>query len=103
MKHDTGKTVIYENYSLDAQYYLNTKRKLRPFITAGFGEQIWDEDLDQKTFQLNAGLGLHWQLHRKWALHTDWVNYYSFQDDTYDQGVNASLTYRFGQGEHADW
>ncbi len=103
MNHNTGETVVYENYSLDAQYYLNTKRKLRPFITAGFGEQIWDKDLDQKTFQLNAGLGLHWKLHNKWALQADWINYYSFQDDAYDQTVNASLIYRFGGGEHADW
>ena len=100
---ESGKTVIYENYSLDAQYYLNIKRKLRPYITAGFGEQIWDEDLDQKTFQWNAGLGLHWQFHRKWALHTDWINYYSFDQETYDQNINATVVYRFGQGEHADW
>ena len=102
-KTESDGTVMYENYSLDAQYYLNTKRKLRPYITAGFGEQMWDEDKDQKSFQLNAGLGMHWQFHRKWALHADWVNYYSNHKDTYDQNVNASLVYRFGQGEHADW
>lgn len=100
---DSGETVIYENYSIDAQYYLNTQQKLRPFITAGFGEQIWDEDLDQKTFQWNAGLGLHWKLHNKWALQADWVNYYSFDQDTYDQNINASFVYRFGGGEHNDW
>jgi hypothetical protein len=103
LKKATGETVIYENYSLDAQYYLNSKRRLRPFITAGFGEQLWDENLDLKTFQLNAGLGLHWQLYSKWALQAEWVNYYSFQQDTYDQNINASLVYRFGQGEHNDW
>ncbi len=99
----SGKPVIYENYSLDALYYLNSKRKLRPFITAGFGEQMWDEDLEQKTFQLNAGLGLHWKLHNKWALQADWVNYYSTSQGTYDQNLNASLIYRFGGGEHTDW
>ncbi len=98
-KKGTKTPVIYENYSIDTQYYFNTKRKLRPFITAGFGEQMWDEDVDQKTFQLNAGLGLHWKLHNKWSIQADWVNYYSFQQETYDQNINASLIYRFGAGD----
>jgi len=103
IEKSSGDAVTYENYSLDAQYYFNSKRKLRPFVTAGFGEQMWEKDRDQKSFQLNAGLGLHWKLHRKWALHADWINYYNPSKDTYDQNVNASLSYRFGQGEHADW
>jgi len=94
------KSVTYENYSLDAQYYLFSKQKLRPFITAGFGEQVWKKDNDQKSFQWNAGLGLHWKLHQKWALQADWINYYSPSKDTFDQNLNTSLTYRFGQGEH---
>ena len=98
----SGGSVIYENYSIDAQYYLNTKRKLRPYITAGVGEQMWDENLETKTFQFNAGLGLHWKLHNKWAVHADWVNYYSAELDTLDQNLNASVVYRFGGGEHDD-
>jgi hypothetical protein len=99
----TGKPVIYENYSLDAQYYLNTQRTFRPYVTAGFGEQMWNENRDLKTFQWNAGLGLHWQFHRKWALNADWINYYSTAQDTYDQNVNVGLIFRFGRGEHDDW
>ena len=98
---DTGEAVIYENYSLDAQYYLNSKHKLRPYITAGFGEQMWDEDRHQKNFQLNAGLGLHWKLHNKWALHADWVNYFTPDSmETHDQNLSASVVYRFGGGEN---
>ena len=100
---DTGRPVTYENYSLDAQYYFNSQRKLRPFVTAGFGEQMWEKDKYQKTFHWNAGLGLHWRLHRKWALQADWINYFGTSKETYDQGINASLVYRFGQGEHNDW
>ncbi len=100
---DTGETKIYENYSLDAQYYLNTKRKLRPYITAGFGEQMWNETRHDKNFQLNAGLGLHWKLHNKWALHADWVNYFTSDSmETHDQNLSASLVYRFGGGERND-
>ena len=100
----SGDPVTYENYSLDAQYYLLSKHKLRPFITAGFGEQMWNEDvLEDKTFQWNAGMGVHWKLHRKWTVHADWVNYFSTSEETYDQNLSASLTYRFGRGEHNDW
>lgn len=99
----TGQSVSYENYSLDAQCYLNTQRKLRPFVTVGFGEQMWEKDLDQKTFQWNTGLGLHWKLHNKWAIQTDWIHYYSPSKKTYDHNVNAGLVYRFGRGEHDDW
>jgi len=99
----TQKSVTYENYSLDAQYYFGTKRKLRPFITAGFGEQLWDEDMDQKTFQLNGGLGVHWQAFKKIAFQADWVNYYSFSDEAYDQTLTAAFVYRFGRGEHSNW
>ena len=100
----TGDSVIYENYSLDAQYYFISKQKFRPYVTAGFGEQLWDEDNDQKTFQWNAGLGLHWKVHRKWALQADWINYFSSSSlETHDQTLNASIVYRFGRGEHTDW
>ena len=99
----TGQTRIYENYSLDFQYYLYSQHKLRPYVSAGFGEQQWDQDRDSKTFQWNAGLGLHWKLHRKWALQADWINYYDHEKDTYDQMLNAGLIYRFGRGEHDDW
>ena len=37
----TRQQVTYENYSLDAQYYLNAQRAFRPYITAGFWEQPW--------------------------------------------------------------
>jgi hypothetical protein len=102
-ERSSGDFVVYENYSLDGQYYFNIQQKLRPFVTAGFGEQMWDEDLERKTFQWNAGLGLHWRLHRKWALQTDWIHYYSPSRKTYDHNVNAGLVYRFGRGEHDDW
>jgi hypothetical protein len=99
----SGESITYENYSLDAQCYLNTKGKIRPFVTAGFGEQIWDTDNDRIIFQWNGGLGLHVALHSKWALQADWVNHYSPSKKTYDQQINAGIIYRFGRGEHDDW
>ena len=102
-ERSTGENLIYENYSLDAQYYLCTRRQLRPYVTAGFGEQIWEEDTDRKSFQWNTGVGLHWQLHRKWALQADWINYFSSADETHDQNITVGIIYRFGLGEHNDW
>lgn len=99
----TGNPVTYENYSLDGQYYLLSQRKLRPYVTTGFGEIMWQESLERKTFQVNAGLGLNWTIHRKWSLQADWINYFSTNRDTYDQTLGANLIYRFGQGEHNDW
>jgi hypothetical protein len=99
----TGGSITYENYSLDTQCYLNTRQPLRAFVTAGFGEQMWEKDRDQKTFQWNAGLGLHYHLHRKWAIQADWTQFYSPSKKTYDHNVNAGLVYRFGRGEHDDW
>jgi len=99
----TGRSVNYENYSLDTQYYFRTERNLRPYLTAGFGEQIWDEDEEQITFQWNAGVGLHGRLHGKWAIQADWIHHYSFDQDTHDQQLSAGLVYRFGSGEHDRW
>ena len=65
---------------------------------------MWDEDEDRKTFQWNAGFGLHWQVFRKVALHADWINYFSSDSmETHDQTLNAAFVYRFGGGEHSDW
>jgi len=99
----TEKSLIYENYSLDAQRYFNHRRTLRPYLAAGFGEQMWDKDLDRKTFQINGGFGLHWQIHRKWSLQADWILHHSLEHETSDQEFNIGILYRFGQGEHRNW
>ena len=102
-QQSNGPSVTYENYSLDAQYTFRCQKKLRPYATAGIGELMWEKDMDKKTFQWNAGIGLHVRLHRKWALQTDWIHYYSPALNTCDHHVNACLVYRFGFGEHHDW
>jgi hypothetical protein len=99
MQQSSGKSVHYENYSIDTQYYFNVKRKLRPFVSAGFGEHMWEKSRASKYFQMNGGLGLHYQLHDKWALQADWINNYIPTESTLDQTISASIVYRFGQGE----
>jgi len=99
----TKETVEYENYSWDTQIYLLTKKKLRPYLSGGFGRQVRYEDNNDDTFQWNGGIGAHWQVHRKVALNADWINFYSPSRDTFDQQFNAGLIYRFGEGEHQNW
>jgi hypothetical protein len=99
----TGSKVEYENYSLDTQIYLNTKSKFRPYLTGGFGDQVWYKDNDTATFQWNGGVGAHWRLLPKLAINADWINYYSPGAKTYDQQFNTGIIYRFGRGERNDW
>jgi hypothetical protein len=100
---DTGLDRRFEHYSWDTQVYLNKDKRFRPYVTAGVGEQVWEEDRFQKTFQLNGGLGLHCRLHSKLALQADWINYYGVTEGSYDQSINLGLVYRFNRGEHSDW
>ena len=94
-----GDSVIYENYGIDSQYYFNSDSDWRPFITAGLGEMMSDEDRDQKRFQVNAGLGLHYKINNNWALQTDWRHYYSTRTERHENQFGSSIIYRFGKGE----
>lgn len=94
-----GDSIIYENYGIDGQYYFNSDEDLRPFVTAGVGEMMSDEDKKKKRFQVNAGLGLHYKLTNNWALQTDWRHYYSTRTKTHENQLGSTVIYRFGKGE----
>jgi len=93
-------TVNFESFSVDGQYYFNTNNHLRPYLTGGVGEEIWEENNDSYRFQINAGLGLHYKLNANWALQAEAINYYTDSTSTNDQQVTTKLVYRFAQGEH---
>jgi len=95
----TDQSIKYENYGLDTQYYFNSDANFRPFITTGFGETMYDQSRDQKTLQINAGLGLHYKIDNKWALQTDWRHVYTISQETNEDQISTMLIYRFGQGE----
>lgn len=94
-----GQDILYENYSFDIQYYLNSGNELRPYFNAGIGETQIAQDRDRKIFQLNGGLGLHYQFSSNWAVLADWCHYYSTRADTHDDLFSSQLVYRFGRGE----
>lgn len=99
----TGESISYENYSLDVQRYFLEEGVIRPYVSAGIGEQMFEEDLGPSAVQLNAGLGVHVKLHRKLSLQMDWTHYRGTHTSDHDQQVNAALVYRFGDGENAAW
>lgn len=95
----TGETLTYENYSVDGQYYFNGQSDLRPYLTAGIGEALRDQDNDRKTFLFNGGAGLHYRLSPNWAVQLDWRHFYSGHFHSHDDLISGQLVYRFGRGE----
>ena len=100
MKEKTSaERVVYENYSVDLQYYFNANNDFRPYISAGWGEALKDQDGDIKTAQVNAGFGLYYKLDQNWALQLAWQHYYATKFSANDALVSGQLIYRFGHGE----
>jgi len=95
----SGKEVAYENYSLDGQYYFNSQGNLRPYITTGFGEMMWEKNNELKTFQVNLGTGLHYKITNNFALQLDWRHYYSTNTKTSEDTIASRIVYLFGKGE----
>lgn len=96
---NTNTDVTYENYSFDIQYYFNSEEELRPYINLGIGETQLDKVRDSKVFQINGGLGLHYQFSSNWAVLADWYHYHSTSRSTNDEQFSGQLVYRFGRGE----
>jgi len=95
----TDKEIAYENYSLDAQYYFNSQGDLRPYITTGFGEMMWEKSDELKTFQVNLGTGIHYKITNKLAVQLDWRHYYSSKTKTSEDNIASRIIYMFGKGE----
>jgi len=95
----TNDSTIYENYGVSAQYYFNTEKSLRPYITAGIGETMLAEEEETKIFQMNAGVGVHYKINKNYAFQINWRHFYSGSANTDDDIVMASFIYRLGKGE----
>ncbi len=94
----TGEDLTYENYSLSGQYYFRPETDFRPYVTAGIGEMLRDQDRDLKSFYSHAGLGLHMKLNSNIAIQTDIARYFSTRLDTQEDIFRFSLIYRLGKG-----
>lgn len=95
----SAERVIYENYSVDLQYYFNAENDFRPYVSAGLGEALKDQDRDVKTVQVNAGFGMYYKLDRNWAFQLDWHHYYGTKFSVNDDLASGQIIYRFGHGE----
>ena len=95
----SGNDINYENYSVDGQYYFHTQNNFRPYITAGFGEIMWQKDNEQQIFQVNAGTGIHYKLTNNFAIQLDWRHYYNPSKGTTEDNIAARFIYLLGRGE----
>jgi len=98
-RDDSADKINYENYSVDGQYYFNTEQDIRPYLTAGFGEVMWEKDYDIKTFHVNAGAGIHYKINKNFALQLGLRHYYSTNTKTSDNNISTRLIYFIGNGE----
>ncbi|TKB43211.1 DUF3943 domain-containing protein [Thalassotalea mangrovi] len=93
-----SEKLTYENYSISGQYYFRADSDFRPYLTAGIGEMLRDQDRDLKSFFSHAGLGLHMKLSNNIAIQTDIARYFSTKLDTQEDLLRLSLIYRLGKG-----
>ena len=98
-ERQTKENLLYENYGVDMQYYLNSSSDWRPFISAGIGEAIFEKKQDKKYMQINGGLGLHYKINNNWALQSDWRIYHNTHTNTNENQLGTAIIYRFGKGE----
>jgi hypothetical protein len=91
--------ISYENYSVDSQFYFNTDNDIRPYFTTGFGETLWEREVETKRFQVNAGVGAHYKLNDNFALQLDWRLYHSTNVKTSDHNTSLRVVYLLGNGE----
>ncbi|SEG03007.1 DUF3943 domain-containing protein [Vibrio hangzhouensis] len=90
---------IYENYSLDIQYYLLPGSTLKPYLNAGVGEAMIDKNRDTKKLQWNIGTGIHYSMNANWSLQADWKYAYHRNSGARDHLLGTRLIYRFGEGD----
>ncbi|MGF1776907.1 DUF3943 domain-containing protein [Vibrio nomapromontoriensis] len=89
---------VYENYSLDFQYYLLPGSPVKPYLNAGVGEAMLDKDRDTKKLQWNIGTGVHYSINANWSLQADWKYAYHRNSGARDHLLGSRLVYRFGEG-----
>lgn len=98
-KTDSKEKVRFENYNLSAQYYFNDQGNFRPYLMAGFGELMFEEDREKKTFQTHLGLGMHYKFTKNLSLQTDARAFHSASSKTVETTFGANIVYRLFNGE----
>ncbi|MFC2139672.1 OmpA family protein [Bacteroidota bacterium] len=91
-----AKTVSYHG-NLDVLYYFVPCESVSPFITIGLGGNYFqlfdkpDPTLDESyfDFQLNAGIGIEWDIGEEWEIKTEF-GYYTLTDNKFDGMSGAS-------------
>ncbi len=101
LKYDSARPkVVIQKYHVDAHYFFNTEKDLRPYIVAGFGQlDIEDEDLTSNENMVNAGFGISYKMSSSWFVRTDARVFVDTDKSYQDNAVTLTLVYRLGGGE----
>ena len=101
LKYDSARPkVVIQKYHVDAHYFFNTEKALRPYVVAGFGQlDIEDEDVTSNENMINAGLGISYKMSPSWFVRTDARVFVDTDNSYQDSAVTLTLVYRLGGGE----
>jgi opacity protein-like surface antigen len=101
LKYDSARPkVVIQKYHVDAHYFFNTEKDLRPYIVAGFGQlDIEDEDLTSNENMFNAGFGISYKMSSSWFVRTDARVFVDTDNNYHDNALTLTVGYRFSGGE----
>lgn len=101
LKYDSARPkVVIQKYHVDAHYFFNTEKALRPYVVAGFGQlDIEDEDITSNENMFNGGLGISYRMTPSWSIRTDARIFVDTNDDFRDNALTLTFAYRFSGGE----
>lgn len=97
---DSGADVDGEQYRLDGLYYLADRdQRARPYLAFGVG----DQELSSVTFPsaqndtlVNAGVGVKYQLSKRWLWRTDMRMFNNVDAEHTDVALSTGLSFLFG-------
>lgn len=101
LKYDSARPkVVIQKYHVDAHYFFNTEKALRPYVVAGFGQlDIDDAGIENNENMLNAGFGISYKMSPSWFVRTDARVFVDTDNNYQDNALTLTVGYRFSGGE----
>ena len=101
LKYDSARPkVVIQKYHVDAHYFFNTEKALRPYVVAGFGQlDIDDAGIENNENMLNTGFGISYKMSPSWFVRTDARVFVDTDNNYHDNALTLTVGYRFSGGE----
>ena len=101
LKYDSARPkVVIQKYHVDAHYFFNTEKALRPYVVAGFGQlDIDDAGIENNENMLNTGFGISYKITPSWFVRTDARVFVDTDNNYQDNALTLTVGYRFSGGE----